>query len=91
MSYLKRLPVGLLKLDGSFVERLGQDLENEVLLSGVVDIASGLEIHVLAEGVETSEQLARLKSLSCDLAQGDYFSGHLSAEAAEELLAKYVC
>ena len=86
LSYLKRLPVGLLKLDGSFVERLGQDPEDEVLLSGIIGIASGLDMHVLAEGVETAEQLAHLKSLGCELAQGNYFSEPLSTEAAGALL-----
>ena len=89
LAYLRRLPVGLLKLDRSFVERLGEDDEAEVLLSGVISIASGLGLYVLAEGVETSEQLARVKSLGCDLAQGDYFSKPLSNQAATELLETY--
>lgn len=78
-----------MKIDGLFVERLGQDPEDEVLLSGIIGIASGLDIYVLAEEVETSDQLARLSSLGCDLAQGNYFSGPLSGEAAGELLAMY--
>jgi diguanylate cyclase (GGDEF)-like protein len=89
LTYLMRLPVGLLKLDRSFVERLGEDAEAEVLLSGVISIASGLGLYVLAEGVETPEQLALVKSLGCDLAQGNYFSKPLSSEAATELLKTY--
>ena len=89
LAYLRRLPVGLLKLDRSFVERLGEDAEAEVLLSGVISIASGLGLYVLAEGVETPEQLARVRSLGCDLAQGNYFSKPLSSEAATELLETY--
>jgi EAL domain-containing protein (putative c-di-GMP-specific phosphodiesterase class I) len=46
-------------------------------------------LYVLAEGVETPEQLARVRSLGCDLAQGDYFSKPLSSEAATELLETY--
>jgi EAL domain-containing protein (putative c-di-GMP-specific phosphodiesterase class I) len=89
LSYLRRLPVGLLKLDRSFMERLGEDTEAEVLLRGVISIASGLGLYVLAEGVETPDQLERVKSLGCDLAQGYYFSKPLSSEAATELLETY--
>ena len=89
LAYLRRLPVDLLKLDRSFVERLAEDAEAEVLLSGVISIASGLGLYVLAEGVETPEQLARVRSLGCELAQGYYFSKPLSSEAAMELLETY--
>jgi EAL domain-containing protein (putative c-di-GMP-specific phosphodiesterase class I) len=89
LSYLKRLPVSLLKIDRSFVERIGQDAEDEVLVSGIVYVASGLGLSVLAEGVETPQQLARVKSLGCKLGQGNYFSEPLRSEAAGELLATY--
>jgi EAL domain-containing protein (putative c-di-GMP-specific phosphodiesterase class I) len=89
LSYLKRLSVNLLKIDRSFVERIGQDTEDEVLVSGIVQVASGLGLSVLAEGVETPEQLSWVKSLGCELAQGYYFSEPLSSEAAGELLATY--
>jgi EAL domain-containing protein (putative c-di-GMP-specific phosphodiesterase class I) len=89
LSYLKRLPVGLLKIDRSFVEAIGQDAEDEVLVSGIVYVASGLGLSVVAEGVETSEQLARVKSLGCELGQGNLFSEPVSGEAAGELLVTY--
>jgi diguanylate cyclase (GGDEF)-like protein/PAS domain S-box-containing protein len=89
LSYLKRLSVSLLKIDRSFVERIGQNVEDEVLISGIVHVASGLGLRVLAEGVETPEQVAWVKSLGCELAQGYYFSKPLSSEAAGELLATY--
>lgn len=89
LSYLKRLPIGMLKIDRSFVERIGEDAEDEILVSGMVHVASGLGLVVLAEGVETSEQLTRVKSLGCDLAQGNYFSKPLSSKAAGKLLATY--
>ena len=91
LSYLKRMPVGMLKIDRSFVESLGEDAEDEVLISGIVGVARGLGLRVLAEGVETPEQLERVKALGCDLAQGYYFSKPLPAEAAGELLAAYDC
>jgi EAL domain-containing protein (putative c-di-GMP-specific phosphodiesterase class I) len=90
LSYLKRLPVSLLKIDRSFVERIGQDAEDEVLVSGIVYVASALGLSVVAEGVETPEQVARVKALGCELSQGHYFSEPLSSEAAGELLAAYV-
>jgi len=89
LSYLKRLPVSLLKIDRSFVERIGQDAEDEVLVSGIVYVASALGLSVVAEGVETPQQLARVKSLGCELGQGHYFSEPLSSEAAGELLSTY--
>jgi EAL domain-containing protein (putative c-di-GMP-specific phosphodiesterase class I) len=90
LSYLKRMPVSLLKIDRSFVERIGQDAEDEVLISGIVYVASALGLSVVAEGVETPQQLAWVKSLGCELGQGNYFSKPLSSEAAGELLATYV-
>ena len=89
LSYLKRLPVSLLKIDRSFVERLGQDAEDEVLVTGIVYVASALGLRVVAEGVETPEQLSWVKSLGCELVQGHYFSEPLPSEAAEELLTTY--
>jgi EAL domain-containing protein (putative c-di-GMP-specific phosphodiesterase class I) len=89
LSYLRRLPVRMLKIDRSFVENIGDDAKDEALLSGVIGIASGLGLYVVAEGVETAEQLAHVKSLGCQLAQGNYFSEPLPGEAAGELLATY--
>ena len=89
LSYLKRLPASLLKIDASFVKRIGEDAEDEVLVSGIVHVASGLRLSVLAEGVETPQQLARVRSLGCDLVQGNYFSKPLPSQAAGELLARH--
>ena len=89
LSYLKRLPAGQLKIDGSFVERVTEATEDEVLLRGVIEIAHGLNLSVTAEGVETVEQAALLEHLGCDLAQGQYFSKPLPAEEAEAILAKH--
>jgi diguanylate cyclase (GGDEF)-like protein/PAS domain S-box-containing protein len=87
LSYLRRLPPGLLKLDGAFVEGVG-DGSGEVLLSGVVGIAHGLGLSVAAEGVETAEQAARLREIGCDLAQGHHFSPPLSDGATPGFLAE---
>ena len=87
LYYLKRMPVASLKIDGSFVAGLGSDPGDDAIVSGTIDLAHALGLQVVAEGVETAEQAARLKALNCDLAQGHYFSGPLSAEEASDLLA----
>jgi diguanylate cyclase (GGDEF)-like protein/PAS domain S-box-containing protein len=90
LSYLKRFPVGFLKIDRSFVEPLGKDPEDAVIVSGIISLAHTLGMQVVAEGVETAQQLAYLQGLGCDMAQGDYFSEPLPSEAASALLARYL-
>jgi EAL domain-containing protein (putative c-di-GMP-specific phosphodiesterase class I) len=80
------MPVDSLKIDGSFVAGLGKDPGDDAIVSGTIDLAHALGLKVVAEGVETAEQSVRLQELSCDLAQGTYFSEPLSAEEASELL-----
>ncbi len=87
LSYLKRFPVDHLKIDGSFVAGLGDDPKDETIVSNMVDLARGLGLQATAEGVETGEQLRRLRAMGCDVAQGYLFSEPLPAEAAAELLA----
>ena len=88
LSYLKRFPVDYLKIDRSFVDGLGQEAEDTVIVSGTISLAHNLGLEVIAEGVEREEQLALLREMRCDQAQGHYFSKPLSSEAAGELLAK---
>jgi diguanylate cyclase (GGDEF)-like protein len=86
LSYLKRFPVDYLKIDRSFVEGLKKDAEDIMLVAGVIRLAHTLGMEVIAEGVESAEQLKRLQGLGCDLAQGFYFSKPLPAEAVSGLL-----
>jgi EAL domain-containing protein (putative c-di-GMP-specific phosphodiesterase class I) len=88
LSYLKRFPVDYLKIDRSFVEGLGRDPEDEGLVSAVIDLAHALGLETVAEGVETDEQLAYLRELGCELAQGYHFSRPTSGAAASALLAR---
>ena len=79
LSYLHRFPLDILKVDRSFVEALGTSGQGEDIVSAVIDLAHALGLKVVAEGVETTQQLQILRSLQCDLAQGFLFSRPLPA------------
>ena len=86
LSYLHLLPVGILKIDRSFVGRLGPDPRDRAVITGLIDLAHALSLTVVAEGVETAEQLADLAAMSCDVAQGFYFAKPQPAAAMRGLL-----
>jgi len=86
MSYLKRFPVSFLKIDRSFVDGLEEDPKGRVILSAMVALAQALDMKAIAEGVETAEQLARLREMGCEMAQGIYLSEPLSSEVVSGLL-----
>ena len=79
LSYLQRFPLDILKVDRLFVEALGVSAEGEEIVSAVINLAHALGLEVVAEGVETPEQLQILGGLECDLAQGFLFSKPLPA------------
>ncbi len=79
LSYLQRFPLDILKIDRSFVEGLGESAEGEEIVSAVIKLAHALGLQVVAEGVETTQQLEVLRDLRCDLAQGYLFSRPLPA------------
>lgn len=87
LSYLKRYPIDTLKLDRSFVDGLGFDIEDTAIVHTVIAVAKTLGISVTAEGIETAEQLAQLRALGCDLGQGYYFARPLPADAPVPLYA----
>jgi EAL domain-containing protein (putative c-di-GMP-specific phosphodiesterase class I) len=90
LSYLKRFPVDFLKIDRSFIAGLGQDADgaskDAEIVSAMIDLTHALGLKAIAEGVETCEQLARLRSMRCDLAQGNYFSEPLPSGALAVIL-----
>jgi diguanylate cyclase (GGDEF)-like protein/PAS domain S-box-containing protein len=85
LSYLKRFPVDFMKIDRSFIAGLGQDAngasKDAEIVSAMVELTHALGLEAIAEGVETAEQLAQLRNMECDLAQGNYFSEPLPSEA----------
>ncbi len=81
LSVLKALPIDVLKIDQSFVRDLGKDLGDNAIVAAIVNMARALELHVVAEGVETQEQLIILQQLGCDEHQGYFYSRPLPAEA----------
>jgi diguanylate cyclase (GGDEF)-like protein len=86
LSYLHRFPVNTLKIDRSFVGRMTAGDENLEIVRTIVTLAQNLVMDVVAEGIETFDQLALLKALRCDYGQGHFFSKPLNAEAVAELL-----
>jgi EAL domain-containing protein (putative c-di-GMP-specific phosphodiesterase class I) len=82
LSYLKRLPADAIKIDKSFVDGLGKDVEDTAVIRMIIELAHTLGLEVIAEGVETEEQVALLKEMGCDFAQGYHFSKPLPPEAA---------
>jgi len=86
MNYLKRFDVRALKIDRSFISGLPQDSENAAITRAIIAMAHGMKMVVVAEGVETGEQLLLLEEYGCDMVQG-YYLGHPSnAETITELL-----
>jgi diguanylate cyclase (GGDEF)-like protein len=87
LSYLERLPVDGLKVDRSFIAGLGIDRQKSAIVRATVAFARALGLVVTAEGIESEEQLDRLRAMGCDLAQGYLFWPPLEAYAIEHLLA----
>lgn len=86
LNYLRNLPLDRLKIDRSFVQNILINHGDEVVIQAIIAMAKGLNLEVLAEGVETKKQLDFLKSKKCDDIQGFYFSQPLLSDELSELL-----
>jgi EAL domain-containing protein (putative c-di-GMP-specific phosphodiesterase class I) len=86
LSYLKRFPIDTIKVDRSFVMDIPHDADDMEITSAVIAMAHGLKLEVVAEGIETAEQLEFLTDHDCEYGQGYYFSRPVSFADMEKLL-----
>ena len=86
LSYLRRFPIDVLKIDQSFVHGLTVNSRDKQLISAIIALGKSLELNIIAEGVETIEQLNVLKALQCEEGQGYLFSQALPAKDFAQLL-----
>ncbi len=86
LSYLHRFPVNQLKIDRYFIGRMGAGDENSEIVRTIITLGSNLGMEIVAEGIETVEQLAQLRALKCEYGQGYFFSKPLEGQGAEALL-----
>jgi EAL domain-containing protein (putative c-di-GMP-specific phosphodiesterase class I) len=86
LAYLRRFPVDTLKIERSFVERIGEQSDDAALANTIVQLGQSLGMSTVAEGIEEYGQLAALRDLGCEYAQGYYFARPLPAPEAGRLL-----
>lgn len=84
MSYLKQLPINILKIDKSFVDGIPEDKDNIAIIQAIIMLAEQFNLEIIAEGVENEQQLAFLKTAGCHFIQGYYYYKPLSAEDFED-------
>jgi EAL domain-containing protein (putative c-di-GMP-specific phosphodiesterase class I) len=87
LGYLKEFPIDALKIDKSFIQDIVKNDDNAAITNTIITLAQNLNLNVIAEGVETKEQLEFLLSKNCYIMQGFYFSKPIKAE---ELTKKYL-
>ena len=87
LSYLKRFPIDHLKIDYVFIKSLPEDVESMCIVRAIIAMAHGLNLTVVAEGVETAEQYEFLKQQSCEMIQGYYFAKPMPADEFRRFLA----
>ncbi len=88
LSYLKKFPLQLLKIDRAFINDIGLDRSDEVLVSAIIAMANSLGLEIVAEGVETEQQLDFLRQRDVKLLQGYYFSPPVPGEAFRDMLTR---
>jgi len=88
LGYLHRFPVNTLKIDRSFVGRIGEAAENIEIVRTIISLAENMGMEVVAEGVETLSQLAQLRKLNCQYGQGYLFSRPVDAESVSTWISR---
>jgi diguanylate cyclase (GGDEF)-like protein/PAS domain S-box-containing protein len=86
LNHLHRYPFDTLKIDRSFIQGIAEEKDSIEIVGTILDLARSLDMDVVAEGIETAEQVERLKSLGCRLGQGYYFAKPMNAEAISAML-----
>ena len=86
LNFLKKLPVRMLKIDRSFIRSLSTDPDYKTIINAVINLAHSLKLKVIAEGVETEDQLSFLQIIHCDEIQGYHFSRPLPSEEFVQFL-----
>ena len=86
LAWLASLPLNRLKIDRSFIAKMGADARSDALVGAIISMGHALELSVTAEGIETAEQAQRLRELGCDEAQGYWFSRPVSLQTLRNLL-----
>jgi EAL domain-containing protein (putative c-di-GMP-specific phosphodiesterase class I) len=86
LIYLRRLPIGGVKIDKSFISEIESSKESRAIVEGIVLMAHKIDLKVVAEGVETKKEFEVLKEVGCDFAQGYLFSKPLPKTEVEKLL-----
>lgn len=86
LSYLRRFPIDIIKIDQSFVQGMGDDPEDNSIVRAVMAASLAMKLRVTAEGIETVEQLDTLRDLGCHLGQGYLFSHALTPDEMKRVL-----
>lgn len=87
LSYLQRFPVDILKIDKSFIDKLGEGSEGNAVAKAIIMMGESLKLKTIAEGIEHPEQITELKSLGCGAGQGFHFARPLTKDAMETFLS----
>jgi len=86
LSYLQKFPIDVVKIDRSFVRLIDDEVQSDEIVRTIISLAHHLEMSVVAEGIESAAQLARLRELGCEYGQGYFFAKPLPAQEIEQML-----
>jgi EAL domain-containing protein (putative c-di-GMP-specific phosphodiesterase class I) len=88
LSYLQRFPIDILKIDKSFIDKIGNGKEGKAVARAIIMMGDSLNLKTIAEGIERPEQIQALKNLGCEAGQGFHFARPLTSQAMEQFLAE---
>ena len=89
LGYLSSLPIDILKIDKSFIDRVATGVEDSAIAQAVIKLGNSLKLTVVAEGIEAAEQATALRAMRCHRGQGFYFSEPLDAKGVDDLLVRF--